>query len=75
MFPTRLTQGLQVMIQKQLIARVLATTERVKIPLLLRLVFRSKFLARVRGRMVGIGMRPEHIGTRDVEAHSVGAAG
>ncbi len=30
MFPTRLTQGLQLMIQKQLIARVLETSERVR---------------------------------------------
>jgi 2-polyprenyl-6-methoxyphenol hydroxylase-like FAD-dependent oxidoreductase len=68
MFPTRMTQGLQVTIQKQLIARVLGTNERTPIPLWLGLMLRSKPLAGVRGRMVGIGMRAEHIATPDLGA-------
>lgn len=61
MFPTRLTQGFQVMIQKRLIARVLATSERVELPWPLRWMLRSKFLSRIRGRIIGIGFRPEHV--------------
>ncbi len=60
---TRLTQGFQLIIQKRLIARVLATTERVELPTPLRLMLRSKFLSRIRGRIVGIGFRPEHVKT------------
>jgi 2-polyprenyl-6-methoxyphenol hydroxylase-like FAD-dependent oxidoreductase len=70
-FPTRMTQGLQVAIQKQLIARVLGTNERTPIPFWLRLLLRRKALAGVRGRMVGIGMRAEHIATPDAGAQSV----
>jgi 2-polyprenyl-6-methoxyphenol hydroxylase-like FAD-dependent oxidoreductase len=64
--PTRLTQRFQVIIQKQLIARVLATPERVVLPWPHRLMLRSKFLSRMRGRIVGLGFRPEHVRTPDV---------
>jgi hypothetical protein len=50
-------------IQKRLIARVLATAEGVELPTLLRLMLRSKFLSRIRGRIIGIGFRPEHVKT------------
>ena len=66
MFPTRLTQGFQVMIQKRLIARVLATSERVELPWPLRWMLRSKFLSRIRGRIIGIGFRPEHVKILDM---------
>ena len=65
-FPTRLTQRLQVTMQKQIIARVLATPERVQLPWLLRRMLRSKFFSRIRGRMIGIGFRPEHVKTPDL---------
>jgi len=61
--PTLLTQGFQLIIQKRLIARVLATTERVELPKPLCLMLQSKFLSRIRGRVVGIGFRPEHVKT------------
>ncbi len=64
--PTRLTQGFQVMIQKQVIARVLATSERVELPWPQRRMLRSQFLSRIRGRIIGIGFRPEHVKTPDV---------
>ena len=66
LLPTRLTQGFQVIIQKQVIARVLATPERVELPWPQRLMLRSKFLSRIRGRIVGIGFRPERVKTPDV---------
>jgi hypothetical protein len=64
--PTRLTQGFQVIIQKQVIARVLATSGPVELPWPQRLMLRSKFLSRMRGRVVGLGFRPEHVKTSDV---------
>jgi 2-polyprenyl-6-methoxyphenol hydroxylase-like FAD-dependent oxidoreductase len=66
LLPTRLTQGFQLVLQKRLIARVLATTERVELPWPLRRMLRSKFLSRIRGRIVGIGFRPEHAKTPDL---------
>jgi 2-polyprenyl-6-methoxyphenol hydroxylase-like FAD-dependent oxidoreductase len=68
MLPTRLTQRFQLLIQKRLIARVLATSARVTLPFPVRLALRSKFLSRIRGRMMGIGFQPEHIRTPDAYA-------
>ena len=55
--------GFQVMLQKQVLARVLSTSERVGLPWPLRLMLRPKFLSRIRGR---IGFRPEHVKTPDL---------
>jgi 2-polyprenyl-6-methoxyphenol hydroxylase-like FAD-dependent oxidoreductase len=68
MFPTRLTQRLQLLIQKQLIARVLSTSTRITLPFPVRLALRSKVLSRIRGRMMGIGLHPERIRTPDAYA-------
>jgi 2-polyprenyl-6-methoxyphenol hydroxylase-like FAD-dependent oxidoreductase len=65
MFPARLTQKFQMLIQKHMIARVLATSARVSLPFPLRMALRSGFLSRARGRMMGIGFRPEPIRTPD----------
>jgi 2-polyprenyl-6-methoxyphenol hydroxylase-like FAD-dependent oxidoreductase len=65
MFPTRLTQRLQLLIQKHLISRVLATSARVTLPFPVRVALRSKVLGRIRGRMMGMGLHPEHIRTPD----------
>ena len=66
--PTRLTQGFQVMIQKQLIARVLDTSERVELPWIQRLLDRTKLLRWIRTRVIGIGFRPENVKTPDAFA-------
>ena len=68
MLPTRVTQRLQLLIQKHLIARVLATSARVTLPYPVRLALRSRVLGRMRGRMMGIGLHPEHIRTPDAYA-------
>jgi len=67
LLPTRLTQKFQVVIQKQVITRVLATSERIEMPWPMRRMLRLKFLCRIRGRIVGIGFRPEHVKTPDVK--------
>jgi 2-polyprenyl-6-methoxyphenol hydroxylase-like FAD-dependent oxidoreductase len=64
--PTRLTQGFQVMIQKQLIAPVLGSSGRAVLPWRQWLVDHVKFLLRIRGHIVGLGFRPEHVRTPDV---------
>jgi 2-polyprenyl-6-methoxyphenol hydroxylase-like FAD-dependent oxidoreductase len=70
MFPTRLTQRLQLLIQKRLIVPVFATSSPVTLPWIVRLALRSSVLSRIRGRMIGIGVRPESIRTPDAYAGS-----
>jgi 2-polyprenyl-6-methoxyphenol hydroxylase-like FAD-dependent oxidoreductase len=59
--PTRLTQGLQVTIQKRIVARVLASDHPFATPLPVRLLFRYPFLRRIPARLLGLGFRPEHV--------------
>ncbi|MEZ0171067.1 FAD-dependent oxidoreductase [Microvirga sp. TS319] len=59
--PTRLTQGLQVLIQKRLIDPVLKTTGPVSAPWLLRVLAGVPWLRRLPARLIGIGFRPEHV--------------
>jgi 2-polyprenyl-6-methoxyphenol hydroxylase-like FAD-dependent oxidoreductase len=68
-FPARLTQRAQVLIQNNVIAGVLKSTKPIKPPLILKLVQRWKFLRRIPARLIGMGVRPEHIGP------TLGAAG
>jgi 2-polyprenyl-6-methoxyphenol hydroxylase-like FAD-dependent oxidoreductase len=59
--PTRMTQGLQVAVQRRIIARVLVETGPLKPPLAVRLLARVAFLRRIPARIVGLGIRPEHV--------------
>jgi 2-polyprenyl-6-methoxyphenol hydroxylase-like FAD-dependent oxidoreductase len=59
--PTRLTQGLQVLIQNRVISRVLEAQGTLGLPLPLRLLRRFPALRRLPARIVGLGFRPEHI--------------
>jgi 2-polyprenyl-6-methoxyphenol hydroxylase-like FAD-dependent oxidoreductase len=61
--PTRITQWLQVAIQRRVITRVLASTARLEPPLPLRLLARFPFLRRLPARLIGMGIRPEHVKT------------
>lgn len=61
-FPTRLTQRLQLMMQNTIIAGSLSATGSVEPPLALRLISGIPFLNRVPARLIGLGVRPEHIG-------------
>ncbi len=60
-FPTRVTQWLQLAMQRRIIARVLDDAKPVKPPLLLRLMGYYPVLRRIPGRLIGIGIRPEHV--------------
>jgi 2-polyprenyl-6-methoxyphenol hydroxylase-like FAD-dependent oxidoreductase len=59
--PTRLTQGMQVMIQKRVISNVLRGTTTPKPPMIVRMLGRYPILRRLPARIVGMGFRPEHI--------------
>jgi 2-polyprenyl-6-methoxyphenol hydroxylase-like FAD-dependent oxidoreductase len=72
--PVRFTQWLQLTIQKRIISRVLEGTERPKPPLLFRLTGIFPILRRLPARLLGVGIRPEHVRTPDAfaaaEAHA-----
>jgi 2-polyprenyl-6-methoxyphenol hydroxylase-like FAD-dependent oxidoreductase len=59
--PTRITQWFQVQAQKRVIAPVLGGTAPSRLPLALRLLARFAFLRRIPARLIGIGVRPEHV--------------
>jgi 2-polyprenyl-6-methoxyphenol hydroxylase-like FAD-dependent oxidoreductase len=60
-FPTRVTQGLQVAIQRRVIAPVLGAARQLKPPLLLRMIASVPWFRRIPAYIVGVGVRPEHI--------------
>jgi 2-polyprenyl-6-methoxyphenol hydroxylase-like FAD-dependent oxidoreductase len=64
--PVRFTQWLQLTIQNRLISRVLQSERRPKPPLLLRLAGIFPIVRRVAARLIGVGIRPEHVHTPDV---------
>jgi 2-polyprenyl-6-methoxyphenol hydroxylase-like FAD-dependent oxidoreductase len=63
--PTRITQAFQVVVQKLVLQRVLAEGEEpgatFRPPLAARMLGRFAFLRRIPARMIGLGVRPEHI--------------
>jgi 2-polyprenyl-6-methoxyphenol hydroxylase-like FAD-dependent oxidoreductase len=63
LFPVQVIQRGQIAIQSRVIAPTLAANRPVKPPLFLRLVARSAFLRGLLARLIGIGVRPEHIQT------------
>jgi 2-polyprenyl-6-methoxyphenol hydroxylase-like FAD-dependent oxidoreductase len=62
-WPTRITQRIQVVVQNNLIRGVLESREPLKPPLPIRLLARCPYLQRIPARLVGVGVRPEHIRT------------
>ncbi len=68
-WPTHVTQWFQVTVQNRVIASVLAGTgigSSSALPLPLRLLARYPALRRIPARMIGVGVRPEHVRTPDV---------
>jgi 2-polyprenyl-6-methoxyphenol hydroxylase-like FAD-dependent oxidoreductase len=62
-FPTRVTQAVQVFMQNNVISNALASQGVLKPPLLLRLLRNFPLLRRIPARVLGLGVRPEHIRT------------
>jgi len=60
-FPTRLTQSLQLMVQRRIIAPVLGEQKPVTPPLALRMFAAVPLLRRIPARLIGLGVRPEHV--------------
>jgi 2-polyprenyl-6-methoxyphenol hydroxylase-like FAD-dependent oxidoreductase len=65
MFPTRMTQKLQVIVQNNVITSVLASRGRISPPWPLYLFRRFPILRRIPARLIGMGFRPEHIRSPD----------
>ncbi len=66
--PVRFTQWLQLTIQKRVISRVLESRQRPKPPLVFKSFAIFPALRRIPARLLGLGIRPEHVGTPDVGA-------
>jgi len=61
-WPTRVTQALQVLVQRRVISRALQGGQtRLVPPLAIRLLARFPFLQRLPARLVGVGVRAEHV--------------
>ncbi|MFN2577610.1 MAG: FAD-dependent oxidoreductase [Pyrinomonadaceae bacterium] len=60
-FPTKVTQWAQVQIQERILSAVLGSRETVQAPWILQLFKRFPILRRIPARLIGIGVRPEHV--------------
>jgi len=65
-FPVRFTQAIQLTMQNHIIRRALASTQKPKPPFLFKLFDMIPLLQRIPGRLLAVGVRPEHIQTPDV---------
>ena len=72
--PTRLTQRMQILIQNRVITRVIGGSAKLSVPWVLRLLRRWPRLRRIPGRIIGMGFRPEHVGTPDAFGSEVSSA-
>ena len=68
--PVRFTQAIQLTMQNRIISRALASTQRPKPPLLFRLFHLFPVLRRIPARILGVGIRPEHVHTPEVRSAS-----
>jgi len=59
-FPTRMTQRLQIILQNNVIHRVLGNSD-FRLPSVMKLFNRWPFLRRIPARIVGVGFRAEHV--------------
>ena len=66
-WPARATQRLQILAQNRIISRVLQTRSPLAVPLGFRLLTRHAWLRRLPGRLIGMGLRPEHIAASQQE--------
>jgi 2-polyprenyl-6-methoxyphenol hydroxylase-like FAD-dependent oxidoreductase len=70
-FPARMTQKIQLTMQNQIIGPALQGTRDPKPPLLFKLFDAFPTLRRLPGRLLALGIRPEHVQTPDIGAAGV----
>lgn len=61
--PMKVIQWIQVQVQDRLLSRVLASTARPTVPFAIKLLGWFPVLRRIPARLVGMGIRPEHVRT------------
>ncbi len=64
-WPARVTQRIQIFVQNRVISPVLAGTQRPQPPFVVKLAQWFPVLQRLAARVIGIGVRPEHIHTSE----------
>jgi 2-polyprenyl-6-methoxyphenol hydroxylase-like FAD-dependent oxidoreductase len=69
-FPVRFTQRLQLTMQNRIISRALHSSQQPKPPLIFKLFDMVPMLRRIPARLLGVGVRPEHVQTPDALADS-----
>jgi 2-polyprenyl-6-methoxyphenol hydroxylase-like FAD-dependent oxidoreductase len=62
-WPTRVTQAIQIFVQSRVIARALGSTQKPTPPLAAKLLNWVPWLRRIPARLLGLGIRPEHVRT------------
>ena len=62
-FPARVTQAIQVFLQNKVVSRALAAQAKFEAPWPVRLLARWPVLRRIPARLLGLGVRPEHVRT------------
>jgi 2-polyprenyl-6-methoxyphenol hydroxylase-like FAD-dependent oxidoreductase len=63
--PTRWTQSFQVFVHERVLTRVLASQKLISPPWPIRLLSRLPVARRLSARLIGVGIRPEHVKTPD----------
>ncbi|MBI1213511.1 MAG: FAD-dependent oxidoreductase [Alphaproteobacteria bacterium] len=66
--PARVTQDVQLFIQRRLIRAILKAKRRVPVPFPLKVLRAIPYLRRFPARFVGLGVQPEHVRSRDDRA-------
>jgi 2-polyprenyl-6-methoxyphenol hydroxylase-like FAD-dependent oxidoreductase len=66
-FPTKVTQWGQVQVQERILSAVLGTQQKVRAPWFLRLFKKFPVLRRIPARLIGVGVRPEHVQTPHID--------
>jgi hypothetical protein len=73
--PMRVIQWLQVQIQNNVLSAVLADTARPQPPLAAKLLNWFPLLQRLPARIIGLGVRPEHVRTPEVSLSPLAGRG
>jgi 2-polyprenyl-6-methoxyphenol hydroxylase-like FAD-dependent oxidoreductase len=68
--PARVTQRIQVVLQDKVVNRALQASGEMKVPLAIRLMARFPLLRRIPARLLGLGVRPEHVKVPEAELRS-----
>jgi 2-polyprenyl-6-methoxyphenol hydroxylase-like FAD-dependent oxidoreductase len=66
-WPTRVTQQIQLIIQNRVVRPVLASSQQPQVPRVAKLLNWIPALQRIPARLIGMGVRPEHIQTAEAQ--------